>query len=84
MTLRTILLALIHDRVIQAGTGTSTVSFAGAFGMAENRQALATLSGIQPWVAFFAALFGGLSAAAVFVYTCLRIRRMMQNPTAKE
>lgn len=86
-----ILIALINDRVIQAGTGTSGVSIVGAAGIGKHPLASATLdnvqpwlAGAQPWIALFAALFGGLSAAATFIYVCIKIRRLIQNPQARE
>lgn len=86
MTLRPLLLALVHDRVIQAGTGTSGVSLVGAAGIGRHPldAATATLAHAQPWIAFFAALFGGLSAAATFVYVCLKIGRLLKNPQMRE
>lgn len=86
MNLRTILLSLINDRVVQAGTGSSTVSIAGAAGMAHDPMNWATslIGHAQPWIAFFAALFGGLSAFATFVYVCLKIRRLLNQPDARE
>jgi hypothetical protein len=83
-TVKTIISELITDRVVQAGTGTSTISFAGAIGVEHHRAALATLADVQPWIAFFAALFGGLSAFATFVYVCLKIARMLRNPRSAE
>lgn len=83
---RTIFAELIHDRVVQAGTGTSSVSLVGAVGVERHPLAVATaaLAEMQPWIAFFAALFGGLSALATFVYVCLKIHRMVKNPRAPE
>lgn len=85
MSLRAIIIELIHDRVIQATSGTSAVSFMGAAGMEKHPLTIATvLAEVQPWVLFFATLFGGLSAAAGFVYACLKIRRMLKTPSARE
>lgn len=85
MTLRAIILELLHDRVIQATSGTSAVSLMGAAGMEKHPITFAAiLADIQPWVAFFATLFGGLSAAAAFVYACLKIHRMLKAPSARE
>jgi ABC-type uncharacterized transport system permease subunit len=79
MTFKAALAEIIHDRVVQAGTGTSGVSLLGAKGLESASVSFATY---QPYVAFFAALFGGLSAFATFVYVCLKIRRMLRQPNS--
>ncbi len=84
MTLRAIILELINDRLIQAGTGASSVSLLGAKGLEFHPMGAASLASVQPWVAFFAALFGGLSAAAVFAYTCIKIWRLLKVPSQVE
>lgn len=86
MTLRAIIADLLADRVIQAGTGTTAVSGLGAAGLAIHPLETATLliTQLQPWVAFFAALMGGILSVTLIVYTCLKIRRLLQNPAAKD
>lgn len=83
MSPREIIAELLNDRVIQAGVGSSSVTFVGAAGMTIHPLTLATmLADVQPWIAFLATLFGGLASLAAFVYACLKIRRMIQNPKA--
>jgi alpha-glucuronidase len=60
------------DRTIHAGVSSSGVSLWGS----------AQLADVQQYLALFAAFFGGLSAAAVFVYTCLKIWRLLKQPKA--
>lgn len=60
------------DRIIHAGVSSSGVSLWGSV----------QLSHAQQYIALFAGLFGGLSAAAVFVYTCIRIYRLIRQPKA--
>lgn len=70
------------DRAAQAGAATSGVSLWGSYSIGQASPEL--ISQVQPWVAFFAAVFGGLSACATFVYVCIKIRRLLRNPRAAE
>lgn len=74
MKLWEIFTEVVTDRIVLAGTGSSGTSIFGAISLSQTRE----------WLAIFAALFGGLSALSVFVYTCIKIRRMLSDPTSKE
>ena len=74
MKLWSIFVEVITDRVVLAGTGSSGTSLFGAFSLGTTQEVLAV----------FAALFGGLSALSVFVYTCIKIHRLLNDPTLKD
>lgn len=63
-----------EDRTVHVGASASGVSLWGA----------SALGHAQAGLALFAAFFGGLASAAIFVYTCIKIRRLVKNPKATE
>lgn len=86
MNLRLIFLEIVRDRAVQAGTGSSTVSLAGAAGMSGDPLGWAAtfIGHAQPWIVFFAAIFGGLCSAATFILICIKIHRLLKQPKALE
>lgn len=75
MTLfKTLFLAVVGDRTIQAGTTTSGLAIWGGL-HAPNFTA---------WIATYAVFVGALGSTAVLVYTVLKIVRLLRNPRATE
>lgn len=79
-TLKLILVELLHDRVVQAGTGSSSLSLFGATHV--NAAPPAWVAHVTTYIGLAAAIVGVLSGLATLVYAVLKIRRLLNNPNA--
>lgn len=72
---------IMSDRVVIAGgtTGGATLGVAHA---ASEAPIYNHMAAIQPYVVFFGALLGGLCSLATLVYVCIKIGRLVKNPSA--
>lgn len=72
--LRLLWTVIMTDRTVQAGASTSGLSLLGG----------TTIEQAHQWVAFYATAIGALGATATFVYVCIKIFRLLRDPSSRE
>ena len=72
--------AVVTDRVVQAGAGSSGLSFVGAVTSEQSDM----VRHMATWLPMIAAFCGILSALSVTIYTCIKIKRLLATPSLKE
>lgn len=80
LILRIIWNDLVTDRVVVTGS----TAGGGTLGVAKlaHETTVERLLALQPYAVFFATLTGALVSVATFVYVCIKIRRLLKNPTS--
>lgn len=79
-TLKLIIAELVRDRLVQVGTGSSSLSIFGATQV--NAAPPEWVARVMPYIGLAAAVVGVLSGLATLVYAVLKIRRILKHPQA--